>query len=136
MKKKTFYLLALLSLPLLAPFSAVAASNSFALDNNLPYISEVNFGSDEVQTPYGAPKLTHYWTDGWTKFGSPKAPAVAYFNGNNGYHGYLTKYKEMPRNYGTQATYHGYFYHISLPLPSPSYSPLNYLNSFLTNDLK
>lgn len=128
MKKLGIFLFSLTVTLFLSPVLSVATDANNGV--KLPYTSNDILDNIGVRDPSAAPILTRYWTDGWTKFGNPP-PAVAYFNGNNGYHGYLSKYKEMPQYYGKQGTYQGYFYHYSLPLPIPSYSPLTYLNSFL-----
>lgn len=64
--------------------------------------------------------LTRYWTSGWIKTGNP-ASQLAFFQ-SGAYRGWLSKYREMPSQYGTTGYYEGYFYHNSIPLPIPSRS--------------
>lgn len=91
----------------------------------MPLILEEN----AVNLRASDPVLTRYWTTGWRATGNP-APQVKYFDGGNGYHGYLSKYNEWPQGYGTVGAYHGYFYHKSLPLPSPAFRSITELNIY------
>lgn len=132
-KKRFASILCMLSFLMLVVvmFSKPIEAEGAVINNqNVEIISKQELNLLGIVEPSPAATLTRYWTDGWVKTGNP-APAVAYFDGGNGYHGWLSKYKEFPQPHGTRGTYQGYFYHKSLPLPIPSLLTYDTVESYL-----